>query len=384
MKRILVLLAILCLMAAVPLACDKGGEDDNIRIGVILPFSGDLASYGKTALEGIILRADEINQAGGIDGRTIELIVEDNKADKNATRQAFKKLADVSNVVAVVGPLTSTSAFGAKIDAHAYKIPMVSPTATNDDVTANTPWVFRAIFSDSFQGQVLAAYAAEDLGITRAALMVDKGSDYSKGLSTRFMEEFERLGGRIVAEESYQQKDTEFGSQLTRIKEADAELIFVPGYPPAVGLIIKQAKVVGFEGRLCGADGWDSEDVLQKAGDNIEGCFITGTFSPEDDRPVVQEFVRKIRQRTGRMPGGFEAQGYDSVSMIAEAIRTTGATPEQIRQGLVAIDDLPAVTGTMDVLDSGDVRKPAVILRITRAPEGDRYVKKYVKTVGQR
>jgi len=310
-----------------------------IRIGVNVPLSGALAPYGKGVLDGIRLRQRQINAAGGVSGRAIELVVEDNKGEKTDTRTAFKKLAEINRVVAVIGPITSTNALAAKIDAEQYAVPMVSPTATNDQVTANARYVFRACFNDSFQGRIVANYAYQSLGLRRAAVLTDKNSDYSKGLSGSFKSAFERAGGKVVAEEGYQQKDTNFGSQLVRIKKSAAEIIFVPGYPPEVPLIIQQAKVVGFPGRLCGADGWDSQAVLDNSGPNIEGCFLVGAFSPQDSRAVVQAFVRDMKQATGRTPGTFEALGYDSLFLLEKAL-AAGTTRQEVRAALHAINVL--------------------------------------------
>jgi branched-chain amino acid transport system substrate-binding protein len=362
------------------IACKKDeSQAKELRLGVNVPLSGSLTPYGKGARDGAELAVKQINDAGGIGGKKIVLFVEDNKGDTTSTRNAFKKLAEIDNVVAVIGPVTSTCALGAKMDADKDKVPMISPTATNDTVTANTQYVFRACFNDSFQGKIVANYALKQLGLKKAAVMTDQNSDYSKGLSASFKAAFEAGGGQVTAEEGYQQKDTDFGTQLVKIKNSGAQIIFVPGYPPEVPLIIKQAKVVGFDGRLCGADGWDSEAVIARSGDNIEGCFLVGAFSPEDDRPIVKDFVDKMQAATGRMPGSFEALGYDSVLMFAEAARKGGPTREGVRKALHEIKDLEAVTGRITVNERNDAEKNAVVLQIVK--QGDGYGVKFLASV---
>lgn len=375
MKNLLVLVLASVLVLA---GCSKSSSGP-IKVGVNVPLSGALASYGKNVLDGVNIRLQEINDAGGINGRQVVLVVEDNRGDPVETRSAYKKLAQIDGVCAVIGPITSTNALAVKIDAESAKVPTLSPTATNDTVTANAHYVFRACFKDSFQGQVVADYAAKTLGIKKAAVMTDKNSDYSKGLSVSFRKAFEASGGAVVAEENYQQKDTDFGTQLVKIKNAGAELIFVPGYPPEVPQIIKQAKVIGFTGRLCGADGWDNEAVIQAAGENIEGCFIVGAFSPEDTRPAVAGFVQKASAKLGRTPGTFEALGYDSMTLLAEAIKSAGDDPKAIAEALRKLKDVDAVTGKITITPEGDARKNAVVLKITK--EGDKYVTKYMATV---
>lgn len=182
-----------------------------------------------------------------------------------------------------------------------------------------------------------------------------------------------------ACEEGYQQKDTDFGSQLTKVKASGAEILFVPGYPPEVPRIITQAAVAGFKGWLCGADGWDSEAVLQNAGDNLAGCFLVGAFSPEDHREPVKKFVEAMKARIGRMPGTFEALGYDSVTLLAEAIQVKGAGRQEIRDGLAGLKEVEAITGKITLTANGDAEKDAVILKAQK--EGDKYVTKYVETI---
>jgi branched-chain amino acid transport system substrate-binding protein len=354
------------------------GISGEIKVGINLALSGNLASYGKATLDGIKLKADEINSAGGIAGNKIILIIEDNKGDQTETKNAYKKLAGSDRVVTVIGPITSTNAIAVRRDAAELKVPVISPTATNDKVTLRNPYMFRTCFNDSFQGKIAANFAIKDKGYKTAAILVDMNSDYSKGLSESFKKAFEAAGGKVITQEGYQQKDTEFGAQLKKIKESEAQTIFVPGYPPELPLIIKQAKVIGLDARLCGADGWDNETVINGSGNNIEGCFIVGAFSREDKRDAVRNFVASFEKTYNDRPGAFAALGYDSLSVLAEALKK-GTTPEAVKDGLHAIKDLDAVTGKITVTPDGDVEKNAVILEITR--EGDKYIAKYKATV---
>ncbi len=347
---------------------------DTVKIGVILPVSGPLTPFGKSTLDGIKYRVTEINNVGGVDGNTIELIVEDNKGDKAQSISAFKKLTGIDNVAAVIGPITSSNALAVANHASRTKTPTMSPTATNDRVAPKSPFMFRACFNDSFQGTIVANYAVNTRNYKKAAVITDLGSDYSKGLAASFSKSFIVNGGKIVAEESYQQKDTEFGAQLSNIKSSGAEVVFVPGYPPEVPLIIKQAKVVGLDATFCGADGWDHESVLNNSGDKVLGSFIVGAFSKEDQRPAVQNFIRAL----GPDAGTFEALGYDSVSLLCEALKK-GTSKKAIRGGLQSIRDFEAVTGVISINNKGDAVKSAVIMTIEK--EGDAFIKKYQTTV---
>jgi branched-chain amino acid transport system substrate-binding protein len=362
--------------AVLLLICTVSAED--LKIGVILPLSGSLVSYGKSTLEGIQTSVDKINASGGINGKKIKLIIEDNKGNPVDAKTAYTRLAASEKVSAIIGPITSTNAKAVRRTAKKLKVPMISPTATNDKITLKNPYVFRACFNDSFQGRIVATYAAKNLKAATAAVMTDMNSDYSKGLAKNFKKYFQEAGGKIVAEEGYRQKDTEFGVQLKNIKNSGAEVLFIPGYPPELPLIIKQAKVIGYKGKLCGADGWDSSDVIQGSGDNITGSFIVSGFSKSEKRDAVKNFLKEFKAKTNKTPGTFEALGYDSVSLLAEAAKN-GTSPEDIKNGLFKIKDFEAVTGKITITKDGDAEKSAVILEIVK--DGDHFTKKYITTV---
>jgi branched-chain amino acid transport system substrate-binding protein len=355
-----------------------GAAAGDIRIGVIHPLSGQLAPYGKAALNGIRMRVEELNAAGGVGGRKLALFVEDNRGDATTSVNCLTKLVGSDKVVALVAPLTSTNALAIRAKLKELKVPAISPTATNDRVTLDHGYMFRACFNDSFQGRIIASYAAKELKVTKAALLKDVNSDYSKGLGANFKTAFEVLGGTVVAEEGYQQGDTDFGTQVKKVKDSGAELLFVPGYPPEVPLVIKQAKALGLAARLCGADGWDHDAVLNGAGDHIAGSFLVGAFSRQDQRPVVQNFIKAYTQKHGDPPDTFAASGYDAVGLLAEALKT-GAAPEDIRRGLGAVKDFEGVTGRISMTPQGDPVKPAVILEVAR--DGDKFVARFKASV---
>jgi branched-chain amino acid transport system substrate-binding protein len=351
---------------------------EEIKVGVIMPLSGSLVAYGKATLEGIQLKVDEINASGGVDGKKIKLLIQDNRGAVTDSRDAYKKLAGSDKVVAVIGPITSTNTLAIRRDTKKLKVPVISPTATNDKVTLRNPYIFRACFNDSFQGKIVANYAFKNLNNKTAAVLIDMNSDYSKGLSKSFEAAFTKAGGKIIASEGYQQKDTGFSSQLKKIKDSGAETLFVPGYPPELPLIIKQAKVIGYKSRLCGADGWDNQAVINGSGNNVEGCFMVGAFSREDKRPVVQSFIKAFEDKYKKESGTFQALGYDSVSILEKGLED-GLTPGKVRQGIAKIKGLKAVTGTITMTKDGDPEKSAIILEIVKV--GDKHGVKYKATI---
>lgn len=364
----LVLAAVFSLSMVLPL---RGAD---VRVGIILPLSGPLASFGRSTLDGIEQRVKEINQAGGVNGQKLKLIIEDNRGEKQQSVSSYQKLIGIDRVKVVVGPITSTNCLGVVRQTKRARIPLITPTATNDTVAPKSPYLFRACFNDSFQGRIIAQYALKTLKIKKAAVMIDLGSDYSKGLAASFRRAFEAGGGKVVAKEKYQQKDTEFGAQLSTIRTSGAEIVFVPGYPPEVPLIVKQAGQMGVKATFCGADGWDNEAVIQNSSDKIIGSFIVGAFSKSDKRPVVQRFVKTMKGRAGT----FEALGYDSVSLLAEALKN-GTSARAIQKGLLKIRNLEGITGFISIKPNGDAVKSAVILSIQK--ENGNYVKKYLTTV---
>ena len=374
MRNSIVLAALTAFVLAGAAGCKKNTD---IPVGVNLPLSDSLSAYGKATLAGIQLRARQINDAGGVNGRKIRLEIQDNRGKDTDTRSAFKKFTGVDGVVAVLGPITSTRSLAAKMDAQQAKTAMITPTATNDLVTANSQYVFRACYNDSFQGREVARYAYET-GVRKAAVMIDTGSDYSKGVSASFTKAFEAAGGKIVAQENYQGTDTDFGGQLVRIKTAGAETIFLPAYPPNVQDIIRQAKVVGFAGRLCGSDGWDNSTVIEDSGENIEGCFYMAAYWPGEDRQMVQDFVREISAVTGRTPGSFEALGYDAMLLLGEALKK-GQARQDVPDAMRSLKDVEAVTGTISITPGGDAVKGAVLLQVVK--ENGKHVSRLVKKI---
>lgn len=377
-SQLLSLLAIILLAAFAGGGCKGETAAKPVKIGVILPLSGDLAAFGKSTIDGIQLRVTEANASGGVNGRQVSLLIEDNHGNSDQTISAHKKLTGLKGVCAVIGPITSTNTLAVSNDVTVSRTPTLSPTATNDKVGPASEFLFRACFKDSFQGQIVANYAYKDLGIRKAAVLIDKSSDYSIGLTGSFHKAFTALGGEVVASESYQQKDTEYGPQLTKIKASGAKLVFVPGYPGEVPLILRQAKVMGLEATFSGGDGWDHPDIISHSGDKIVGGFLVGAFSKEDSRPAVQQFVKAIEQSTGAEAGSFEALGYDSVTLLLEAMKT-GVERDQIRQGLLGLKNIETVTGSTTITPVGDAEKSAVVLGVEK--QGDAYVKKYLKTV---
>lgn len=345
---------------------EKDGE--TVKIGANLELSGGVASYGQSIQEGLKLAIEEINKEG-IDGKKLELVTFDNKSDAAEATNGAIKLISQDKVSAIVGAATSTNTLAQVEIAQKNKTPLITPTGTNSTITSKdgvlNDFVFRTCFIDPFQGTVAANFASTDLKVKNAAIIIDSSSDYSKGLAASFQESFEGNGGKVVAEEAYVAKDTDFNAILTNIKAKNPEFIFLPGFYEEVGLIIKQARSLGIDVPIMGGDGWDSPTLVDIAGaDPLNNTFITNHYSSGDSDPKVQDFVKAFEGKyDGKSPDAFAALGYDTAYYIADAVKRAGSgDPEKIKKALEETDGLALVSGTMKLDKNHDPIKAAVIL----------------------
>ncbi|MBU8880407.1 ABC transporter substrate-binding protein [Bacillus sp. FJAT-29790] len=340
-----------------------------IKIGANLELSGPVASYGSSIAKGVDLAVEEINASGGIDGKKIEIIKVDNKSDAAEATNAAIKLTSQDKVAAIIGAATSGNTVAQVQIANDTKTILLTPSGTSPTVTIGTDgklneYAFRTSFIDPFQGTVAANFALNEIGVKTAAIYADNASDYAKGLAASFKETFEAAGGKIVSEEAYVAKDTDFRSILTRIKSKEPEFVFIPGYYEEVGLIVNQAREMGIDVPLMGADGWDSPKLIELAGaEALNNTFITNPYSAEDPDETIQTFVAKFKEKyDGNSPDGFNALGYDSVYLLADAIKRGGTDPEKMKDALASTKDFVLVTGTVTVDDVHNPIKSATIL----------------------
>ncbi|KJE27738.1 receptor ligand binding region family protein [Geobacillus kaustophilus] len=344
-----------------------GGGGDVIKIGANLELSGGVASYGQSIAEGLDLALEEINKEG-INGKKLELVKVDNKSEAAEATNGTIKLISQDKVVAIIGSATSTNTLAQVQVANDNKVPLITPTGTNPTITNKdgkvNEFVFRTCFIDPFQGTVAAKFALNDLKVKNAAVLIDSSSDYSKGLAASFKDAFTQGGGKIVAEEAYVAKDTDFRATLTRIKSKNPEFIFLPGYYEEVGLIVKQARELGLNVPIMGGDGWDSPKLVEIAGkDALNNTYITNHYSSGDPDPKIQEFVKAFKAKYNKAPDAFNALGYDTAYFLADAIKRAGsADPVKIKDALAQTKDLQLVSGTLTLNEHHDPVKSAAIL----------------------
>ena len=370
MKKKLACLLICVLTVALFTACSATNTDE-IRIGINYELSGDNATYGQGSVEGIEMAIDEINQAGGINGKLIKAIKYDNESKPSEASTLANKLVSQDKVLAILGPAT-TGAFTSQIPvANKNKIPIATGSATGDNLTCAADgsvheYVFRICFNDSFQGRVMANFAAENLSAKKAVIIMDSSNDYSKGLTKNFKETFTAAGGTIVAEESYVKGDTDFNAILTKIKDLDFDAIFIPGYYNEAGLIIKQARTLGIDKPILGADGFDSPVLVELAGaDALNNVYFSNHYSSIGDDPVVLKFIADFEAKYGKKPNAFNALGYDLAKFVADAIsRAESLTGEAIKDALASTKNFVGVTGTLSVDENHNPVKSIFVIEL--------------------
>lgn len=347
------------------LACQNQGAGDKVRIGVFMSLTGSTANFGISSVNGIKLAADEVNAAGGINGKQVELLVQDDRSDASEAATIVTKFVTQDQVHAVLGEVASSRSIAAAPIAQNARIPMLTPSSTNPEVTKKGDFIFRSCFIDPVQGAAIAQFAAKSLGAKNAAIMVDRKNDYSTGLEKVITETFEKMGGKIVAVQSYQEGDQDFNAQLTSLKSGNPEVIFVPGYYNDVGLIAKQAREKGITVPLVGGDGWDSEQLYAIGGKALNGSYFTNHYSPYDTDPKVVKFVSDYKARYGSLPDALAATAYDAARIMFDAIkRSKSLDGADIRDALAATKDYPGVTGTVTFNADRDAVKPIVMIEI--------------------
>lgn len=364
------LLSLLLVTGCKPEAGSSSGKTDTaaatIKVGEYASLTGKEAAFGQSSHKGTVLAVEEINAAGGVLGKKIELISEDNQSKSGESATIVKKLITRDNVLAVLGEVASGRSLEAAPICQENKIPMISPSSTNPEVTKKGDYIFRVCFIDPFQGKVMAKFAETTLHAKNVAVLSDVAAAYSVGLSQFFKEKFTGDGNKIVADQKYSSGDKDFKAQLTAIKAANPEAIFVPGYYTEAGLIVKQARQLGITVPLFGGDGWEAPELLQIGGKEMEGTFYSTHYSPENQEPAIQAFVKKFKEKNnGEIPDAMAALGYDSAMVLADAIKRAGGTDSaKLRDAIAATKDFPCVTGKTTLDAERNATKAAVIITV--------------------
>ncbi|HVN85793.1 MAG TPA: ABC transporter substrate-binding protein [Candidatus Binatia bacterium] len=354
------------ILALLPLAIACRQPHDEIVIGEFGSLTGGTATFGTSTHEGLLLALQEINAAGGLLGKSVRVVTEDNQSKPEEAVTAVLKLIKQNEVVAVIGEVASSRSLAAAPQCQSNRIPMLSPASTNPKVTQVGDYIFRACFIDPFQGSTMAKFAVNSLKLHKFAILTDIKNDYSTGLTEFFRDTVKSLGGQIVAAESYNEGDIEFKAQLTAIKAAQPEAIYVPGYYTECALIARQARELGLTATLLGGDGWDSPKTVEIGGRFVDGVYFTNHYSEEEQRPEVQKFIADYKHAYGgKTPDAMAVLGYDAMEMMADAIRRAGSTKgPAIRDALASTKDFPGVSGRITIDGNRNAHKAIVVLKI--------------------
>jgi branched-chain amino acid transport system substrate-binding protein len=357
---------------ALAFSCTKQSEVTNpvdrstIKIGYFGDMSGPTFNFGRSAINGVLMAADEINYEGGINGRRIDVVIEDDRGSPEEAARLTAKLIDQDKVIAIIAGGTSGNSRAAAPKAQSSHVPMISSSSTDPAVIQTGDYIFRACFADSFQGEVMASFAANTLKAQTAAILFDFNSPYSRGLTEYFKLSFLKLGGRIVTEQSYAQGDADFKGQLSTIRSAEPDVIYIPGYYLEVAQIAKQARMIGLTQPLLGGDGWDAPELWQLGGDALNGAYISTHYSSDDPSPVIQAFVVGYKQRYGNLlPDAHAALAYDATRLLADAITRAGTTESSpLREALAQTKNFGGVTGVITMDGERNAVKPAVVFKL--------------------
>ena len=370
-----------CLVAALSTAllAGCGGEKkdsaaanaDKYVIGASFELTGNVANYGKSTLSGLKLAVDQVNKAGGVNGKQLVVVESDNKSEPAESGNSVTKLITQDKVVAVVGPATSGCVFAATPVVTSNKVPLIAPCATAPAITVDNgqvkEFIFRACFIDPFQGRVMAEFADKTLGVKNVAILHDASSDYSKGLAEVFEKTLNEKGGKVVAKEAFLAKDIDFKAALTKIKAANPEAIYIPGYYEEVAKIIKQTREIGLNVPLIGCDGWDSPKLVEIAGpEALNNTYFSSAFSVQDQTESVQKFIADYKAMYQKDPDIFCMQGYNAGLVLADALKRAGdgADGTKLAAAIAATKDLPVASGKLTYDNSHNPIISAIIIEM--------------------
>lgn len=340
-------------------------KPEKIVIGYYGALTGKQSTYGISSLKGIETAVSLINKKGGLLEAPVELKVYDTQGSVKLAAEAVEKLIQTDKVIAIIGENTSDRTLAGAAIAQKHKIPMITPSGTSPKITEVGDYIFRACFIDPFQGAVIAKFAYNTLRHKRAAIFRDPMSEYSMGLADYFTKTFTELGGTIVADEKYYTKDLIYLQSLMKIKKAQPEVLFVPGYYFDVSKIAFQARDLKIKAPLMGGDGWDSENIFELSKGAIQDSYFSSHYTQEDPRRIVQQFIYDYLVLHGKKPDALAAAGYDAAIMLFQAIsESESVSPKNVRDGLAKIKDYDGITGMISMNEKRDAIKSAVILQV--------------------
>jgi len=362
-----------------------------IKVGIYGSMTGTTATFGKSTLNGAQLAFDELNAAGGIGGKKIDYVSEDDQSKAEEAATAVQKLINQDHVVALIGEVASSRSLAAAPIAQSNGVPMISPSSTNPEVTLKGNYIFRACFLDEFQGRVMARFAVDSLHYKRVAILKDIKNDYSVGLAQFFSEEYKAHGGSVVGEQAYNEGDSDFRSQLTALKANNPEAIFVPGYYTEVGSIARQARELGITAPLLGGDGWVSDQLLKIGGEALNGSYYSNHFALDQPSEPLQKFFSDYKTKYGSNPDAIAGLAYDAANLAVDALKRMQASDPasfaalgsdkegdaaaakaaraKLRDLINGVQAFSGITGVITFDENRNPVKPAVVIKVENGVE---------------
>lgn len=385
-KRILTAMTIFLIATTTFVSCSEG--EKTIKIGFNLPLTGDMPKVGEGTKNTAELVKDQMNATGGleVDGEMylLDFIYVDNELKAESAVTATYKLIEQDEVLAIVGPDTSSRAIPAGQVAQENATPLISPWSTNPNTTLDRPYVFRACFLDPFQAPVAVKFAEEQFNVEKAAIVYNLEDDYSKTLAGLFKESWEAANGpgSVVAFESYGQKDQDFSVQLTRVIASGAEMLYLPSFYTKVSLLVPQAVDLGWEGPIMGSDSWGSADLDKLSNGAVKGHYFTTHYAAAGAVGETKEFIDSYKEAYGYVPDDVGALSYDALNIVLTAIQDAGLSGDlkadrtAIKDAIASLKDYKGITGTMTFTPEGDPIKDAVVVKVNEDGEFE-----FVKTL---
>jgi branched-chain amino acid transport system substrate-binding protein len=345
--------------------CSKRNTEE-ITVGAFLSLSGSDSTFGTDTRDGIELAVEETNAAGGVKGKKVRVIYEDDKSTTQEASQKVRQLIDRDKVVALLGEVASSRSLAGGLIANTSHVPMVTPSSTAVEVTQGREWVFRTCFTDDQQGAVAARFVSNEMKKKKVGVFFAAQDTYSSGLARSFRDEFKKLGGEVVVDKGYQKGETNFRTYLSELKAANPEIIFVPNYYNEMVLIARQAKEIGLPGStFVGGDGWDSSNLVEGAGSELEGAHFTNHYAPDVPWENSKKFFTAFTTKYKHDPTSLSAQGYDAARLLFDAIsRASEPKPEAIKKALAETKDFKGATGVMTMDKDRNANKPIVVVQV--------------------
>ncbi len=363
-RRAFALGTALLVSTALGTGCSK--KSDEIVVGAYLSLSGADSTFGTDTKDGIELAVGELNAAGGVKGKKVKVLYEDDKSTAQEASNKVRQLIDRDGVVAILGEVASSRSMAGGLIANTKKVPMVTPSSTAVEVTKDREWVFRTCFTDAQQGDVAARFVFETLKKKKVGLFFAAQDTYSSGLAQSFKDSFTKLGGQIIVDKGFQKGETNFTTYLQELKSKSPEVIFAPVYYNEMVQVARQAKPLDIPGSMfVGGDGWDSADLIEGAGAELEGAYFTNHYAPDVPWENSKAFLTAYKAKYNHEPSSLGAQGYDAARLLFDAIkRASEITPAAIKVALEQTKDFQGATGTLTIDKNHNANKPIVVVQV--------------------